>query len=63
MKLPVGAKIYHLAKLIANDGSGRVSPLCARRPKALNNTTDTWTNRDDAVTCAKCLAIMKKHGG
>ena len=54
----VKAKTYHLAKLIANDGTGRVSPLCAKRPKALNNTTDTWTNRKEAVTCLTCLAII-----
>ena len=50
-------KIRHRAKLISTKGD--VSPLCASFPKKINLKKESWTNRDEAVTCPKCLALMK----
>ncbi len=50
-------KKYHKAARFG--GGGRVSALCSRRPRAINLTKASWTLRDEAVTCKKCLAIMK----
>lgn len=52
---PPDAKPYHLAKLV--DPNGRVSPLCATKPKALNLATDGWTLRPEAITCQACRFI------
>jgi hypothetical protein len=46
-------RIYHKAKLI--DRKGRISPVCADPPKAINLKKETWTLRWEAVTCPKCL--------
>lgn len=51
-------KIRHMAKLI--NGKGQVSPLCAKKPKAINLAKESWTNRRDAVTCPKCIAVAKE---
>ena len=51
---------YHLAKLIT--AKGHVSPLCAHpKPRRLDMKKETWTIRHEAVTCKKCLAIIKTH--
>jgi len=50
-------KIYHLAKMISSEGD--VSPLCAKTPKKLNLSKETWTNRPEAVNCKRCLALIK----
>ena len=50
------AKIYHRAELISNNGD--VSPLCAKTPHKINLAKELWTNRDEAVTCPKCLRII-----
>lgn len=47
------SKPIHRAKHMTGDG--RVSPLCATIPRAINLKIATWTLRDDAVTCPKCL--------
>jgi hypothetical protein len=52
-------KTYHFAKMIREDGM--VSPLCADRPRALNLKRDSWTNRAEAVTCAKCRKRLKQQ--
>ena len=54
---PRKPKPVHRATLIRSDG--KVSPLCAKRPRVLNLARETWTNRDAAVTCRRCLAAMK----
>lgn len=55
-------KLIHRAKLIRQDGG--VSPLCAVRPRVIDLRRATWTNRDQAVTCKKCLkAIAEKQLG
>jgi len=53
----VSARIYHRANLI--DQRGRVSALCFSKPRAINLKQASWTNRDEAVTCPKCLAILR----
>ena len=49
-------KIYHRAKLISVNGD--VSPLCAKTPRKINLAKELWTNRDEAVTCPRCLRII-----
>lgn len=51
-------KIYHRGDKINN--AGGVSALCFVKPKAIDLSKATWTNRDEAVTCKKCLAILQK---
>lgn len=46
----------HMAKLIS--ANGNVSPLCAKRPRAINLKVASWTNRPEAVTCPKCIALL-----
>ena len=48
-------KPVHMAKLVSRTGA--VSPWCAATPKRINLTIATWTNRWEAVTCAKCLKV------
>ncbi len=52
-------KVYHKAKLI--NAKGRVSPLCAKNPRPLNLRKELWTNQPEAVTCKKCLALLKEQ--
>lgn len=52
-------KVYHRARFV--NSRGGVSPLCAKTPKALNLKRELWTNRDEAVTCPKCLLLIKEH--
>lgn len=52
-------KIYHRAKLISSKGD--VSPLCAKKPRKLNLAKELWTNRDEAVTCPKCIEIINSR--
>ena len=49
-------KIYHKAKLIRGDGA--VSALCFSRPRAIDLSKASWTNRDEAVTCEKCRKLL-----
>lgn len=49
-------RTYHKANLI--DQHGNVSPLCANKPYRLNlEKHEMWTNKWEAVTCKKCLAL------
>lgn len=50
-------KIYHRADKINKNGA--VSALCFLKPKRINLSKELWTLRDEAVTCEKCLAIIK----
>lgn len=45
-------KTIHRAKLIAPDGS--VSPLCAKKPRAIDLKVSSWTLVDGMVTCPHC---------
>lgn len=49
-------KPIHRAKFIRADG--RVSPLCAAKPRAIDLRRSSWTNRDEAVTCPGCLKLI-----
>lgn len=51
------SKICHLAKHFRSDG--KVSALCAKKPRAINLKVALWTNREEAVTCGKCKAIIE----
>jgi hypothetical protein len=55
--LKLKLKTYHRGDMINQRGG--VSALCFVKPKAIDLSKATWTNRDEAVTCPKCLAIMK----
>jgi hypothetical protein len=55
---PGPAKVVHRARLISP--SGAVSALCSPRPKAINLKLETWTNRDVAVTCPGCRALLSR---
>jgi hypothetical protein len=46
-------KIVHMAKLISSTGG--VSPWCAKTPRRINLKKALWTNRWEAVTCARCV--------
>lgn len=54
-------KVYHRAALIHPNGS--VSALCFKTPHAIDLSKATWTNRDEAVTCPKCLRLMEAKQG
>jgi hypothetical protein len=34
--------------------NGDVSSLCTKRPRVLDYSRETWTNRSEAVTCQRC---------
>lgn len=51
--------IRHFAKLISPTGG--VSPLCAKKPRAINMKRASWTLGEKAVTCKKCQELLKKH--
>jgi hypothetical protein len=53
-------KLYHSAKLFGSNGE--VSPLCAKKPKALALPKALWTIDDAAVTCPKCKAAIGRLG-
>ena len=52
-------KKYHKARLVST--AGGVSALCFERPRAINLEHARWTLLDEAVTCPKCLRILKKE--
>ena len=54
----VKPKVRHRAGLMRDDGA--VSALCFKTPHAINLKRATWTNRDEAVTCQKCLAVIAR---
>jgi hypothetical protein len=49
-------KIIHRGKLVSPNGD--VSPLCAATPRNIDLAKESWTNRDDAVTCPKCKRAL-----
>lgn len=54
----MSGRIYHRGSLI--NPRGGVSALCFAKPRAIDMKRATWTNRDEAVTCPKCLALIKR---
>jgi len=53
----VRPKVYHRGHLVNSDGG--VSALCFKSPRPINLAVAMWTNRDDAVTCPKCKAMLR----
>lgn len=53
-------KPVHRAKLVRGDG--KVSPLCADKPRPINLGRATWTIVDSLVTCPRCLAALSLKG-
>ena len=51
------SKKVHRAAGMRSDGA--VSALCFKRRRPINLDVASWTNRDDAVTCLKCMRILK----
>jgi hypothetical protein len=51
-------KVCHRAQLLSHRG---VSALCFKRPRSIDLRRAMWTNRDEAVTCKKCLAIIAER--
>ncbi len=51
-------KVIHLAAKIAADGS--VSAICFDPPRRINLKVATWTLEKEAVTCQKCLAVLRE---
>lgn len=49
-------KKYHMGHLF---GPGVVSALCFKRPRAIILKYALWTITPDAVTCKKCLRLLK----
>jgi len=47
---------YHFANKFSERG---VSALCFPTPRAIDLKRATWTIRPDAVTCKKCLKLLK----
>ncbi len=50
-------RLYHRAAKIRSDGA--VSALCFSKPRAINLSKSSWTNRDEAVTCPRCKAAIR----
>lgn len=46
----------HLAAKVGE--GGRISPLCAKRPRALPSSAK-WTTQAAGVTCPRCLAALE----
>lgn len=49
-------KPVHRAKHMSPDG--KVSPLCAKTPRAIDLKVASWTLVESQVTCQKCLRLM-----
>lgn len=50
-------KVIHRARKIREDGA--VSAACFATPRPINLQVATWTIRDDAVTCRKCIEARR----
>lgn len=50
-------KVVHRAAQVS-DG-GKVSALCFSKPRAIDLARESWTLRDDAVTCPACRSAME----
>lgn len=51
-------KIVHRADKIRS--SGAVSAFCFASPKPIDLGRSTWSNRDEAVTCSRCLRLIRE---
>jgi hypothetical protein len=50
------SKTIHRGALITENGD--VSALCFASPHPIDLKRSTWTLRDSAVTCKRCLVVM-----
>lgn len=50
-------KIVHRAGKVSSGGS--VSALCYPKPRPIDIRRESWTLRDDAVTCPACRSAME----
>ena len=57
---PIRPRLVHRATLMRADGAA--SAMCFARPKPIDLSKATWTNRDEAVTCPKCRVLMAAKG-
>lgn len=55
----ITSKTYHYAKMINNRGD--VSALCYKEPRKIDFSKQSWSNRIEAVTCKKCLEMLKEN--
>jgi hypothetical protein len=55
---PPKVRVYHRAHLISERG---VSALCFSRPRPIDLRRALWTNRDEAVTCPRCLKLIAER--
>lgn len=51
-------KKYHFASKVNQHGG--VSALCYSKPRSICLSNASWTIREEAVTCKKCLRLMSK---
>lgn len=58
-KHPVMTQPVHMAKKIRADG--RVSPLCAKTPRAIDLKRASWTLQAGMVTCDRCKAVAAEN--
>lgn len=58
MPKPSLTRRYHMAAKIRSDG--HVSALCFDPPRAIDLRRACWTMRPEAVTCPRCLSLLKK---
>lgn len=54
---PTRHELVHRGHLV--NSRGGVSALCFSRPRSINLGRATWTNRDEAVNCPRCLALLQ----
>lgn len=53
----VKRRIVHRATAV--DGTGQVSALCFKRPRAIDLRRAAWTVGDATVTCPRCCALLQ----
>lgn len=53
---PLKPRTVHLGTHV--NAAGGVKALCYGVPRSIDLTRATWTNRQEAVTCPKCLRII-----
>ena len=52
-------RIRHMADKV--NARGDVSALCFPTPRAINMKRETWVTDQKAVTCEKCLMLIRRR--
>ncbi len=52
-------KNVHMAEIF--NEAGGASALCFRRPRSINMEIAAWTISANAVTCKKCLRLLRQQ--